>query len=293
MENRDVPNGYCQCGCGGRTSFAKQNIPALGLLKGEPRRFIRNHHQIKYRNEKIAVLSQELPYPLGECQCGCGGKTNLARNNIPRYFLKGHNHRLPTPPELLRELDNLSYPLGECQCGCGAKTDIPRTNDVSKGWAAGRPKLYLQHHSRKRERRGDLFKCFGCGEFLHYSEFDSGKGIQPASRCKECTKEYYDYENVIKNFRSRVYGITDAEYIEMVKSQNGLCAICGEPEKRTMHGKVKSLSIDHDHATGKVRKLLCSGCNHGLGNFKDNVQVILRAAAYITEHKEKTVVQND
>lgn len=62
----------------------------------------------------------------------------------------------------------------------------------------------------------------------------------------------------------------------MVKSQDGLCAICN----RVCKVLVK-LSIDHDHATGKIRGLLCKSCNSALGLFEDNVDFLRSAIDYL------------
>jgi len=43
-EPLDVPYGYCHCGCGNKTSIAKENLPRLGHVKGEPVRYIAGHH---------------------------------------------------------------------------------------------------------------------------------------------------------------------------------------------------------------------------------------------------------
>jgi len=81
----------------------------------------------------------------------------------------------------------------------------------------------------------------------------------------------------------RRHGITPDVYTEMLESQNGVCAICGEEQKRKLRGKVLPLHIDHDHATGKVRGLLCHHCNAGLGHFFDKPEVLSRAIAYLQE----------
>lgn len=81
------------------------------------------------------------------------------------------------------------------------------------------------------------------------------------------------------------YGITLAKYEIMFARQNGCCFICGNPEiTKTKEGQIRRLSIDHDHATGRVRKLLCDACNHGIGNFHDNIIVMERAIQYIKDH---------
>ena len=60
----------------------------------------------------------------------------------------------------------------------------------------------------------------------------------------------------------RKAGITMMEYDQMLKGQDGVCAICGETGSTRF-----SLAIDHDHATGDIRALLCNSCNQGLGRF--------------------------
>jgi hypothetical protein len=61
----------------------------------------------------------------------------------------------------------------------------------------------------------------------------------------------------------------------MLKEQKGVCVICRrEPAKH----------VDHDHATGAVRALLCFNCNGGLGQFKDNPHLLHAAAYYVAFH---------
>lgn len=72
--------------------------------------------------------------------------------------------------------------------------------------------------------------------------------------------------------------MTDEQYHEMMKTQEGKCAICGT----TFTDKPRHIHIDHCHSTGKVRGLLCKPCNQGLGMFKDD-PALLKAAAYYVE----------
>jgi len=84
----------------------------------------------------------------------------------------------------------------------------------------------------------------------------------------------------------RSYGITLSQYREMEQSQNFVCAICGNPETSfdSKQQKVRSLSVDHCHNTGKVRGLLCSHCNHAIGKFKDDVSLLEKAIKYLKEY---------
>jgi hypothetical protein len=84
--------------------------------------------------------------------------------------------------------------------------------------------------------------------------------------------------------RKRRFGITPERYSELLKSQNGVCAICNQPEIATRLGKVKALAVDHCHKSGKIRGLLCSDCNTGIGKLKDDPKVLLAAIQYLTYH---------
>ncbi len=74
------------------------------------------------------------------------------------------------------------------------------------------------------------------------------------------------------------YAISLAEYETQLVDQQGLCALCDQPCSTGYR-----LAVDHDHATGIVRGLLCGNCNNGLGRFKDNPEVLRLAAAYLED----------
>lgn len=83
----------------------------------------------------------------------------------------------------------------------------------------------------------------------------------------------------------RHFDLTNDQYLEMHDAQNGRCAICGEPEKRTRNGRVRWLAVDHDHAGGgKIRELLCGDCNVVLGLMNDDPARLRAAAAYLDRH---------
>lgn len=74
------------------------------------------------------------------------------------------------------------------------------------------------------------------------------------------------------------YGLDRSAVDEMFAAQDGKCAICAESMIVT--------HVDHCHATGAVRSLLCPGCNLGLGHFTDNPEVLRRAAEYVERHAQ-------
>lgn len=109
------------------------------------------------------------------------------------------------------------------------------------------------------------------------------------SECKDCHNKVsrvrskkYTKNNPAKR-RSTIlkskYGISLEEYNAMLKKQNRLCKICGHSDP----GPKGVFAVDHCHATGKVRGLLCYLCNMGLGSFRDSVSVLKAAIRYIEE----------
>ena len=84
-----------------------------------------------------------------------------------------------------------------------------------------------------------------------------------------------------RNSRIRAYGIEPEIYYQMLEQQGRKCAICkAEPKKRM-------LSIDHNHTTGKVRGLLCDGCNLSLGHL-ERVEWVEKAKQYLTKYKQNS-----
>jgi hypothetical protein len=100
--------------------------------------------------------------------------------------------------------------------------------------------------------------------------------------CRECHLEYQRKYDQRRSKYSRwqkalkKYGITPEEYDVMLEAQGGVCAACGNKEIRIdpRLGAVTRLVVDHDHATGKVRGLLCIGCNAAYGNLYEDPQRI-------------------
>jgi len=85
------------------------------------------------------------------------------------------------------------------------------------------------------------------------------------------------------------YGITLDEYEAMFAAQNGVCAICKQPEM-TFRGKGKNpnrpkvMAVDHCHDTGKVRGLLCYTCNLMIGSSRNSVDILQTAIQYLKEY---------
>ena len=73
------------------------------------------------------------------------------------------------------------------------------------------------------------------------------------------------------------YGITPAQHAAMMVAQQGKCAACAQPFPSSQH-----THIDHCHATGKVRGILCKACNNAIGFLKDSAELAMAVALYLT-----------
>src|SRR3990167_10997858 len=114
----------------------------------------------------------------------------------------------------------------------------------------------------------------------HREFYRKQRRANPEPSRASCRKYYHSDPQKSADRRQRtklkmLYGITVAQYEDMLRQQGGCCKICGKcPTKMR-------LSVDHCHTTGKIRALLCSGCNVGLGGFKDNPDLLRKGLEYL------------
>ncbi len=138
-----------------------------------------------------------------------------------------------------------------------------------------------QLHDHSGEMKPEGLRCAQCGVYKPLSEFHTHRscryGVEPT--CKTCRLEKRrqysrDHPDRVRNTDLQTrYGITLEQYHAMVAAQAGQCAICDKVEKK--------LVVDHNHATGQVRGLLCHLCNTMIGCARENINVLARAAAYL------------
>jgi hypothetical protein len=121
-------------------------------------------------------------------------------------------------------------------------------------------------------------RCADCKQYKSYEEFPRNKNTKDGYHCycKACNnaRNYESRERLHGGSRhyhlKRRYGIGADD--EFVRQQGGVCAICGRADPE---------HVDHDHETGDVRGILCFNCNGGLGQFRDSIDALVAAAAYL------------
>lgn len=99
--------------------------------------------------------------------------------------------------------------------------------------------------------------------------------------CQACRTEQRDPAVSRAKERRRTlrkYGITEADWDRMIAAQRSRCAICRTDKPG---GKDERWHIDHDHESGRVRGLLCHGCNTSLGHFRDDPNILVAALHYL------------
>ncbi len=213
--------------------------------------------------------------------------------------------------------DSLSTSTPLCACGCGRHTERAKKHAPRFGIIKGQPNRYVRGHSGARKDSGRLCDVAGCGRkhsalgycILHYQRYKNGRAMDIPPRCERhpvvdgkrrcgrCDEMRLvdDYRAVPDAIDGRYAYCDDCEAAihaakrlgdmalwreirEIYRHQGHACAICREPEPRGVR-----LSVDHDHATGQMRGLLCSKCNTGLGLFRDRADLLTAARAYV-EH---------
>ena len=87
-----------------------------------------------------------------------------------------------------------------------------------------------------------------------------------------------------KSHLKRKYGLTLEDFDALLASQDGGCAICG---------KLDVDHVDHDHHTGRVRRILCFRCNVAIGQMDDEPERLLAAASYLTKDDDLTALARE
>lgn len=127
-------------------------------------------------------------------------------------------------------------------------------------------------------------RCTDCQKVLPIQMFSVSKSALDGrqSRCKACGKKCRRPEqNRIYNLRHK-YGISEDKYIKLLVAQGRRCAIC---QTASPGGQGNVFHVDHDHATGEIRGLLCTKCNTGIGHLNDDPDRLEAAAKYLRRYK--------
>lgn len=171
------------------------------------------------------------------------------------------------------------HPSRPCQqCGTVMEDPNPKAifcSVVCKNRAKA-ARLHQEFLDRSAQRA-----CENCGTSL--------VGRSTASRwCSEkCASKRPTRKAVARRAHLKAnYGITEDQFNRLLKVQRARCAVCKSDDPKHSKGQ---WAIDHDHVTGRVRGLLCSKCNTGIGQLRDDPEILTAAARYIRRHRRKVL----
>jgi hypothetical protein len=219
---------------------------------------------------KLVVVSRTTPLHSGTaaywlCLCACGNETVASSGHLTNGLKKScgcaqggkgdyHKDRTGKIFGRLTVICAINPPKGKkgiywkCLCECG-KEKIVKTHELVSG---GTQSCGCQRKARTHN---------GIKEVLKYNPLIS----------KKCIKFLY--------IINCVYDLMPKEWTELVLNSNGRCAVCNAQFENST-----DVSIDHDHATNKVRELVCQTCNRWMGFF-ENLTIKSRIEAYLTKHR--------
>ena len=161
----------------------------------------------------------------------------------------------------------------------------------------GIQRLYCSNSCGHRYRVPIIIKqksCENCGK-----KFEVNNRNQTKRCCsKQChaiitleQRKQTEFQRFLKKKK-----IDEQTYNSMFQRQGNCCAICRKPEiSKHQSGTVRQLAIDHCHETGRIRGLLCTKCNTGIGLFQDSWLLLDNAQEYLVywHGKHKSSHQNE
>jgi len=185
-------------------------------------------------------------------------------------------------------------------CGCYHSEIITAIgkNNKGKSHLRGQPRKYEKYDGvlgkvvgtiNRTEQNGAVLyvvQCSKCGE-THTRNAKHLKQGQQSRDCKMFKPPNWtglERDDVI--IRNN-YGITLHDFDELLQMQNNSCAICSKP----IEALRRRMNIDHCHDTNKVRGILCTGCNTGLGHLGDNIEGLEKAIQYLKNPPANNLVR--
>ena len=167
---------------------------------------------------------------------------------------------------------------------------IPPAHDgrVKTCSKCGEPKPLDDFHRAANMRDGHRNECKACFKAAAKARYNSEVAVARVRRWQAANPERFaayqaEYRNRPERKRKmrdlyyrRTHGMSADEVDVMIEAQGGVCAICEErPDVEAR------LHVDHEHATGRIRGVLCSRCNHAVGLLREDPDLFARAAAYL------------
>ena len=182
---------------------------------------------------------------------------------------------------------------GLCECGCGGVPAKWSQAQTKYGVVRGDFRRFLPGHYRKpvryaachpQRRVKSLGMCGSCYN-AHLVKRTPEKaphrlevGRNARKRKRDQNPHGFDKKQRDRVLRHR-YGISIEDFDKKEARQGGACAICKRPPT------AKTLYVDHDHATGAARDLLCAACNTAVGFVEKDPGRLVAISEYLARHR--------
>lgn len=153
-----------------------------------------------------------------------------------------------------------------------------RVAEKSRQYAAANSQHIADYQKQWRESHANERKAYAA------AYYKNNPGRYPKTTSEQNARNYEKKER--EKHLVRKFGIDSKGYQDLLTAQNGKCAICGT-DRAGGKSKKGRFHVDHCHATGRVRGLLCARCNLGLGSFLDSVTVLEKAIDYLSAMETK------
>ena len=136
------------------------------------------------------------------------------------------------------------------------------------------------HPEMRHKAMGLCDRCYYRDRYKNNPEVRAKARARTVAWSRTHPREWYEKWGRVSyyfNMIERRYGVSRKQYEDIVRQQNGVCAMCGRTSKRR-------LAIDHDHVGGGLRGLLCLECNTKLGVLEDE-QFVSKAVKYLSDRR--------
>ena len=218
----------------------------------------------------------------------------LCKSKSQRKREKARPARDPAPPCSVENCNTPKFSLGLCSrhySRLRSKGSLDDARKNAKG-VCSRGDCSQEHvarglcdqhyrHQLRAERRQRLAseladrRCLHCDEPIPAKRNAAALFCTRACKQKERVASGKAAEVARRHYFGKLYGLSVDQVNEMAERGCGICGTTDWP------GRHQRPHVDHDHKTGKVRGILCSECNTGLGKFRDDPAVLERAIAYL------------
>lgn len=169
-----------------------------------------------------------------------------------------------------------------CACGCGVAT--PSFGGFGKSYNMyATERCRGRVHDRKRPIPHTLRASRIKASLKHYYRVWGPKRAAARAEARKARgwPPYGSWESKWTASIKKKYGMERCDYDRLLLAQSGICPICS--------GQMKRPHVDHDHDTGVVRGLLCHACNKGLGQFRDDQQLLIQAVRYLGDARRNSL----